>query len=218
MTHSPVAPLEAVHVPAQGSAAGLVVILHGWGGNPQELAQLVPYLGLPQLDYHLPAGPLRHPQLAQGRAWYDLSRIGIGPLSGGETGLPQTRQALHTWLEKLETDTGIPPARTILAGFSQGGAMTLNLGLQLSTPLAGLICLSGWLLELPPEPRAGYPPILIAHGRQDQVVPLSFAQRARDILQAAKVTLRYAEFEAGHEVTPEILTAVQAFIRARLSL
>ncbi|MBD2099820.1 alpha/beta hydrolase [Leptolyngbya sp. FACHB-261] len=217
MSYSPVAPLQVVRVPATGAPAGLMVVLHGWGSNPQDLAGLVPYLGLPQVEYQLPAGPFRHPHSANGRAWYDLS-FGFGSSPQAQNGLLQSRQALLSWLEGLEASTGIPPERTVLAGFSQGGAMTLDVGLRFSKPLAGLICMSGYLVELPPASQVSRSPILVTHGRRDQVVPLQAAQATRDALQKVGLKVQYQEFDMGHEVNPAALAEVGRFLSSQLSL
>ncbi|HEY9725792.1 MAG TPA: alpha/beta hydrolase, partial [Chroococcales cyanobacterium] len=56
------------------------------------------------------------------------------------------------------------------------------------------------------------PPVLIAHGRQDGMVPLSAAQNARDSLKALGVTVKYQEFDMGHIVIPAVLTLMRSFI------
>jgi phospholipase/carboxylesterase len=126
-------------------------------------------------------------------------------------GLMASRQQLTDWLKSLESSTGVPLSRTVLCGFSQGGAMTLDVGLTL--PLAGLVCISGYLhpnLELTGD--KSFPTVLIVHGRQDQMVPLSSAQSARDRLQALGVAVKYQEFDMGHIVTPEVLTLMRSFV------
>jgi len=181
----------------------VVVVLHGWGSNAQDLAALVPALNLPDYLFLLPNAPLVHPHAPAGRMWYDLQP--------GYQGVSESRQLLSEWLKTLETETAVPLSRTVLAGFSQGAAMTLDVGLTL--PLAGLIALSGYLH--PPE--AGSleqaPPILIVHGRQDTIVPLKAALTARDTLTAAGAAVEYQEFEMGHEIRPEVLPLLRRFVQ-----
>lgn len=178
-------------------------MLHGWGSNAQDLASLAPILDLPDYRYLFPDGPLPHPAAPGGRMWYDLS-------TSEQTGLAESRKLLQEWLQGLPEQTGIPLQQTVLGGFSQGGAMTLELGLGL--PLAGLVVLSGYLHGLDPaQDPSAWPPILIIHGRQDTVVPISAAQMTRDALAAGQVD--YHEFDMGHEVSPAALEMMQQFIR-----
>lgn len=176
--------------------------LHGWGANAQNLTSVVPLLNLPDYQFMFPNAPFSHPYSSTGGAWYDLS------YNKGQ-GLPESRKLLTDWLLSLEGTTGVPLSHTILSGFSQGAAMTLDVGLSL--PLAGLIALSGYLHPLSESNRA-FPPVLIVHGRQDSVVPLKAAQSARDSLAALSVSVQYQEFDMGHEIRPEVLGVIRNFV------
>lgn len=196
--------LEAIAVkPTTGKEpAGLIVVLHGWGANAQDLAPLVPLFNLPDYQFIFPNAPFPHPYTSVGRAWYDLS-------NQKHQGYSESRQTLRDWLLSLESSTGVPLSHTILSGFSQGAAMTLDVGLSL--PLAGLIALSGYLHPS----QVGdiqFPPVLIVHGRQDTVVPLKAAEYARDNLVALGVSVQYHEFEMGHEIRPQVLPVLQNFV------
>lgn len=198
--------LQFISIPPKNGQvpAGLIVCLHGYGGNAQDLASKVPALNLPKYQFLFPDAPFPHPSESGGRQWYNLE-------SQDDQGLISSRQRLTDWLKSLESTTGIPLSRTILSGFSQGGAMTLDVGFTL--PLAGLVSLSGYL-HSKPKPSAGesFPPVLIIHGRQDRVVPLGEAQRARDSLRAVGVPVRYQEFDMGHEIQPAVLAVMRNFV------
>lgn len=126
-------------------------------------------------------------------------------------GLATSRQQLINWLKSLESSTGVPLSHTIVAGFSQGGAIALDVGLTL--PLAGLVCLSGYLHAKPEDiERKSFPPVLIVHGKQDQMVPLSSAQSARDSLKASGVRVKYQEFDMGHIVIPAVFSLMHSFV------
>lgn len=135
--------------------------------------------------------------------WYDLGREDY-------KGLALSQELLINWLKSLEGLTGLPLESTILSGFSQGGAMTLDVGLTL--PLAGLICMSGYLHRTPQDLEPPLPSLLIVHGRQDTVVPLSAAQRVRDYLLNLGAPMQYKEFDMGHEIRPEVLDVIREFI------
>lgn len=190
--------------PANGKAAtGLIVCLHGFGSNAKDLAPFAPVLNFPNYQFLFPDAPYPHPRVPGGRMWYNLDRTDY-------QGLTTSRQQLIDWLKSLESSTGVPLSRTILSGFSQGGAMTLDVGLTL--PLAGLVSLSGYLHSQPQPNSTKFPPVLIVHGRQDQVVTLSAAQRARDALTALQIAVKYQEFDMGHTITPEVLSLMRSFI------
>lgn len=139
--------------------------------------------------------------------WYELQP--------GYRGVAESRTLLREWLQTLQSETKVPLAQTVLAGFSQGAAMTLDVGLEL--PLAGLIALSGYLHPLPPGLQSGMPPILIVHGRQDAVVSLSAAQTARDGLTAAGAIVEYHELDMGHEIRREVLPLLHNFVQTTIA-
>ena len=196
---------DVITIPAKTSQppAGLIVALHGWGANGEDLASLAPFLSLPEYEFLFPDAPFPHPQVFGGKAWYDFQQ--------DKAGYPESRQMLLEWLTSLESRTGVPLSRTILSGFSQGGAMTLDVGLQL--PLAGLVSLSGYLHPISLENKGNsFPPVLIVHGRQDNVVPLTAAVKARDTLSDMGIKVKYQEFNMGHEVIPAALSLMRSFV------
>lgn len=180
-----------------------LVALHGWGANYHDLVSLLPQMQLEGYQYLFPNAPFPHPQVPEGRAWYALE-------SQRYEGLLESRQLLKDWLLSLPQSTGIPLEKTVLLGFSQGGAMTLDIGLEL--PLAGLCSLSGYL-HLQPHPQTvTFPPVLMIHGIMDQVVPLEFAHEARDTLMKVGVPLTYHELKMGHDIPIEALSLTLRFI------
>lgn len=201
--------LQVITVPpASEQSTGLIVALHGWGANAQNLASVVPLLNLPNYQFMFPDAPFPHPYMSTGRMWYDLS-------SQTAEGLPESRKLLKDWLNSLEGSTGVPLSRTILSGFSQGAAMTLDVGLTL--PLAGLVALSGYLHPITEAASNQYPPVLLVHGRQDSVVPLKAAHQARETLVALSASVQYQEFDMGHEIGPEVLAVIRSFVLGVMS-
>lgn len=196
--------LKSTSIPAVESAkAGVIVALHGWGANSNDLVSLSPEVNLPGYQFVFPEAPFPHPQVPGGKMWYDLQDT-------NKSGLAESRQMLSEFLRSLPESTGIPLSQTVLLGFSQGGAMTLDVGLSL--PLAGLVSLSGYLHAIVTKPNQPISPILIVHGRQDQVVPLMAAQTARDTLLSLGAKVKYTEYDMGHEIKPNAIEQIQKFI------
>lgn len=204
--------LDAILMPARSAPAqGLLVLLHGWGANAQDVAALAQYLDLPQFGFAFPHAPFAFPYSPTGRMWYDLPEdyaFFSQPDFQQQPQLQTSRQALLDWLNSLEASTGVPLSRTVLAGFSQGGAMTLEVGLGL--PVAALMVLSGYAHA--PLVGASQAPILIVHGQLDQVVPLVAAQQVRDTLRLAGAQVQYHEIKMGHEIQPAVLKLMQSFM------
>ncbi|MBE9005769.1 alpha/beta hydrolase [Fortiea sp. LEGE XX443] len=199
--------LQFIHVPTANSQppVGLVVALHGWGANAEDVASLLPYFQLSNYQFVFPNAPYPHPYSSIGKAWYDLR------MENMYQGLAESRQLLTDFLQSLESSTGVPLSRTILTGFSQGGAMTLEVGLKL--PLAGLVVMSGYLHpDAAPTAKKDIPPTLIMHGTRDEVVPLQAAIKTRETLQSLGFALDYMEFDAGHEINLQMLEALRNFV------
>ena len=197
--------IEAISaIPNDTQPTYLLVVLHGWGANYQDFVPFAKVLNLPGFGYLFPNAPFAHFQVPGGRAWYALENRDF-------TGLAESRQLLLDWLTSLEASTGVPLERTIMAGFSQGGAMTLDVGLTL--PLAAVCSFSGYLHYEPQvQLNKTYPPTIIIHGRQDSVVPIQAAVKAKDELSKIGVAVQYHEFEMAHEVRDEAIALFQQFI------
>ncbi|MEM9452300.1 MAG: alpha/beta hydrolase [Cyanobacteria bacterium P01_E01_bin.6] len=216
-------PLHAIAIPNQEpgtSPVGLYIALHGWGANCNDLFGLAPYLKRPDFYMAFPDAPFPHPNVLEGRMWYSLSNeftnrgVNLGFGDDFKTELEESRQSLIDWIHDISFKTNIPLSRTVLSGFSQGGAMTLDLGCRL--PFAALMVLSGYAhTPLPSDPSDlpfSLPPILMAHGRHDAVVPIHLAEQARQALLELKAPLQYHELKMGHEISLDLLNLMQTFM------
>jgi phospholipase/carboxylesterase len=197
--------------PATGEPEGALVLFHGRGADEYDLYRLLDELD-PQrrLLGVTVRGPLALPP--GGAHWYVLGPVGY-PNAGS---FHQTFQRLGHWLDALAAQTGIPTARTVLGGFSQGAVMTHAMGLGEDRPRpAGMVALSGFIptvegfsvdLSLP------LPPVAIGHGTYDQVIPVTFGRSARDRLVAAGADVRYRESPIGHGIDPGFLPELAAWV------
>lgn len=202
--------LEILSIPAStASAAGVMVLLHGWGANNQDLVSLAPYFNLPDYHFLCPNGLFKHPYTDTGRMWYSFT--GAGEVTDRSTAeLTTSRQVLTEWIQSLPDRTGVPLSRTWVGGFSQGGAMSFDLGLTL--PVAGVIALSGYLHPDNQSFATTAPPVLIVHGTQDDVVPIQAARHSRDSLSQRGLDVKYREFYMGHTILLEVFAVVREFV------
>jgi phospholipase/carboxylesterase len=157
-----------------------------------------------------PRGPLSLPP--GGNHWYVLGELGYPP---PETFLPSYRAASE-FLDGLAAETGIPPDRTVLGGFSQGSMMSyaLGLGAGRSRP-AGLIALSGFFprvegLEYDLEPPL--PPIAIGHGTSDPIIGVEWGRQAKELLERAGADVLYREYPLPHAVDPSFLAELRPWL------
>ncbi len=196
------------------TASHLLILLHGWGANAQDVAGIVPYMQLANYQMLFPDAPHTH-QVAYGmgapggRMWYALPEIfDFDQPFTHQADLQHSRQLLLNWLNSLPEKTDIPLEKTVLGGFSQGGAMALDVGMQL--PVAGMMILSGYShgpLATPTSPR----PILLVHGRHDPVVPVVQAHQNKTELGKLSVDVDYHEFNMGHEINLQALAMAKDF-------
>ena len=186
----------------------LVVILHGWGADAHDLLALASSLNLKDCKYLFPNAPYPHPQVPGGRAWYGLETKDL-------RGLSESRQRLLDWILDLEAQTNIPLSRTALCGFSQGGAMVLDVGIKL--PVAAIVSLSGFLHTQPKKSNQPFPPIFMAHGKQDMVIPIEASEQAKSMLDALGADIQYQAFDMGHEIKPAVISLLESFLIEKLA-
>src|SRR5690242_6376106 len=181
--------LPHVELVTGADPTGTVIWMHGLGADGWDFVPIVRELPLPEdmaLRFVFPHAPVRPVTINNGmemRAWYDIAMNDIARVPD-EAGI-RASQALVEDLIDRETDRGMDPNRIVLAGFSQGGVIALQVGLRHRAPLAGIVALSTYLaLEESLDAQATATnrniPILMAHGTQDPVIPLQLAERSRE--------------------------------------
>ena len=205
--------------PAEGAAAGLLVLHHGRGADEDDLLPLSDVL---DPDRRLHAVTPRAPLQLDGRPgyhWYLVPRVGYPD--------PDTFHAAYAELaafhDGLWARTGLSPAQTVLGGFSMGTVMSYALGLGGDRPPpAGIIGFSGFIPTVKGwEPDLSGRPslrVFIAHGRADPVMEVGFARRARVLLESAGLDVEYHESDVAHGIDPAHLPAAAAWLGGTLRL
>ena len=205
--------------PAAGDPAGLLVLHHGRGADEHDLLPLADVLD-PERRLHVvtPRAPLTLPGWP-GQHWYVVPRVGYPDPETFHT----SYRELAAFHDELWERTGIEPSRTVLGGFSMGTVMSYALGLGADRPVpAGLLALSGFMPVVD-----GWEPDLagrrglrafVAHGRNDPVMEIAFARRARDLLETGGLEVEYHESDAAHGIDPAHVPAAVAWLRATMQL
>jgi phospholipase/carboxylesterase len=198
-------------------AAPLLVLLHGYGSNEQDLFGLAD-----ELDPRLQIVSLRAPLTLPwgGHAWYHLSgtpgRL-VPDAAGRDTALDQ----LSALLAQLPAQFGSDPRRTYLLGFSQGAILSLALAWQGRAPLAGVAAVAGRLDPAtavdPAAASLAALPMLQIHGRSDTVISLSDAHAARERLAPVARAYQYHEHAQGHTIDMTSLQVLRSWLRDRLN-
>lgn len=218
--------LECIELETGPDPERAVIWLHGLGADGNDFAPLVPELKLndmPAIRFVFPHAPVRPVTINNGmamRAWYDIFTPDLARRED-EAGLRQSQQAVEALIAR-ENQRGIPANRIVLAGFSQGCAMTLQAGLRHAQTLAGLIGLSGYLPladKLAQERHAANQntPIFLAHGVMDPVVVLARAEASRQALQDMGYAPIWNTYNMPHSVCLEEIDAIAAFLRKTLA-
>jgi phospholipase/carboxylesterase len=206
--------LAHVQRPAAAAGDGALVLMHGRGTDETDLAGLFDVLDPERrLASAAPRGPLQFPG-TPGNHWYIVERVGHPD--------PPTFAAsynlLGEFLEGLAEETGIPPERTVLGGFSQGTVMAYSLGLGKGRPRpAGILALSGFIPKVDGwEPDLGEYrrdlPVLISHGAADPIIEVSFGRAARELLEPAGLAVTYRESPGGHWIDGPTIDAAREWL------
>lgn len=217
--------LECVEVTTGESPAGSVIWLHGLGADGYDFVPLVKELEslrAPQLRYVFPHAPMIPVTINNGfvmRAWYDIRTADLGHRED-EDGIRASQAAVEELIAR-EIGRGVARERIVLAGFSQGAAITLQTGLRRAEPLAGLIALSGYLplaetLAAERHEASAKVPILMAHGRDDPVVPIARAFRSRDLLLSLGYAVDWHDYPMPHSVCAEEVEVIAKYLRDHL--
>lgn len=216
------APLPTVELNPASAPVAVVIWLHGLGADGHDFEPIVPELHLP------PSLPVRFvfphaPEMAvtafggqRARAWFDFDPAGGADLPGMKKSASQIRDLIQN-----EIDSGMPAERILLAGFSQGGVMAFHAGLYYPKPLAGILALSTFLADgeklATGKSKANERiPILMCHGEQDAVLPMSLGKSSLVSLQSAGYAVEWREYRMGHEVCAQEIQDVSRWLQSVL--
>ena len=219
--------LETVENETSAQPSWSVIWLHGLGADGNDFAPIVPELvraEWPALRFVFPHAPVRAVTINGGarmRAWYDIRDFDLANRADLE-GVAQSVAEVDVLIAR-EVERGIPPERILLAGFSQGGAVTLAAGIARKLPLAGLVALSTYLpmgeaaARSALAPSASTQPVFMAHGVFDPVVPPMAGEAGAKALQGMGFDVQWRRYPMQHAVCAEEIQDLGNWMTARFA-
>ncbi|MFT7221624.1 MAG: phospholipase/carboxylesterase [Candidatus Azotimanducaceae bacterium] len=212
--------LETVELEPSVPATGTIIWLHGLGADGHDFEAIVPELKLPEdsgIRFIFPHAPVRPVSINDGaemRAWYDFVPHSE---TGGSEDIDESADQIRELIAR-EIERGIKPAHIVLAGFSQGGVIALHTGTRYDNRLAGILAISTYLHDFSGTEADMHDanlaiPILMAHGTQDEMIPIMRAATSRENLIRLGYDVRWFNYPMGHQVCLEEVEEIAAFFK-----
>ncbi|GLK98144.1 carboxylesterase [Achromobacter xylosoxidans] len=214
--------LDCIEIETAPNPTHAVIWLHGLGADGNDFAPIVPELDLPagvSVRFVFPNAPVQRVTINNGmamRSWYDILVMDLVRVEDGR-GIRASEAQIQKLIAR-ENARGIPTSKIVLAGFSQGCAMTLHTGIRLPEKLAGMMGLSGYLplLDTAEAERNSAnqdTPIFLAHGQYDPVVSLPRAQASLAELQRLGYDVQWHTYPMPHSVCAEEVADISKFLK-----
>ena len=223
---SPLKVIEAQSGTAGEAAVASVIIMHGLGADGRDFLPIANQIDLSAIGpvrFLFPNAPQIPVTINGGYvmpAWYDLMGVDLVRRED-EAGLRQSQAAIEALIAN-EKARGIPAHRIVIAGFSQGCAMALMVGLRHAETLGGIAGLSGYLpladkLAAERSAASSKTPLFLAHGTRDGVVPLDRATASRDVLLALGYSVEWHTYPMEHSVCPQEIIDIETWLQKVLA-
>lgn len=201
-----------------------VIWLHGLGADGNDFVPIIAQLGLPQemaIRFIFPNAPIIPITLNQGYqmpGWYDITSAEIADRGEDSKGIASSSEYIQQLID-AEREQGISIDRIIIAGFSQGGAIALHVGLNYRDLLAGVMALSTYLPDCAHAKKAQHTDlnIFMAHGTQDSVVQYKYGKMSLSTLQQQGYAVKWHEYPMGHSVCAEQIKDISRWLQQSLS-
>jgi phospholipase/carboxylesterase len=196
----------------------LLLLLHGYGANEDDLFSLAPYL-----DGRFMIVSARAPIVLQpmSYAWFNLGFTPQGIVVNLEE-VERSRMMIHTFIGEIVEAYDCDPKAVYLMGFSQGAMLSLAVALTYPGSASGVVAMSGRVLPqafnqiIDKDTLTGLP-IFVAHGSRDMLIPIDQGRDARARLSELPVELTYREYDMGHEISYDSLKDITEWLKERLN-
>lgn len=221
MMHKLTTLLDRITVEPITTATSCVIWLHGLGDSGAGFAPVVPLLNLPAdhaIRFVFPHAPEQAVTINNGfvmPAWYDIITDDLHNRAD-MNGVHQSECLVRALIQE-QIDNGIEASNIVLAGFSQGGVMSLYTGLRFEKTLAGIMALSCYLPiknQLPTQLSAANKNALVLqhHGELDDVVPMSAGKMANELMKNKGYKTQWKTYSMAHSVIPQQLNDIGTWL------
>jgi phospholipase/carboxylesterase len=208
-------------VTGTGDVKATIIILHGLGADGNDFVPFTSELNLQAIGnvrFIFPSAPTRPVTINGGyvmRAWYDILGADLQRRED-EAGLRVSQQQITALIDR-EVARGVPAHRIILGGFSQGCAMTFQVGLRYKDRLGGLLAMSGYVpllggVDAERSDANRLTPIFMAHGQADAVITISRARASHEALKVMGYDVQWREYPMAHSVAMEEIEDISAWL------
>lgn len=209
------------HAAASGPARSMVVFLHGYGADGNDLLGLADPLSLHlrKTVFIAPNAPEDCASNPFGYQWFPIPFIDGSSEEDMELGLTRASVDLNAFLDERMKEEGMTAAQTALVGFSQGTMMALHVAMRRAEPMAAVVGFSGRLMhpERFADEKVCAPPTQLIHGDEDPVVPLSSMREATTVMMRAGVEVHsHVSRGTGHGIAPDGLALALSFLKDRI--
>jgi phospholipase/carboxylesterase len=203
---------------SQQPADYLVIFLHGYGANGDDLLNLGYEWRdtLPNTLFASPHAPFPCETGGGGYQWFSLQDWSTQKLlAGADTALPY----VQAYIKHQQQQHGVASDKTFLVGFSQGAMMAIHTALASLEPLAGVVAYSGACLWPENRPCSDKTPVLLVHGRQDDVVPIEACDHAKNCLNTLKVRCDAHKLDGlAHGINAAGIALARAFFTKQIGI
>jgi phospholipase/carboxylesterase len=209
--------------PGSGKTKSLVILLHGYGADGNDLFGLSGPLGqqMPDTVFRSPNAPEKCRVNPMGYQWFPISWLDGSPESEMEAGFRRSAEILDQYITGAMAEEGVGPAETALVGFSQGTMMSLHVAPRRPEPLAGIVGFSGRLHsgENLQAEAVSKPPVLLIHGDQDEMIPVAaLAEASEGLTNAGFQVQTHISHGIGHGIAPDGLGLALGFLMKNLGI
>ena len=195
----------------QSSPLLSIIWLHGLGADGHDFAVVVPELeklGVHRCRFIFPHAPIQAVTINGGmemRSWYDITSLDFESREQDAAGIHASAVLVENLIQR-EIDRGVPAEQIMIAGFSQGGAIALHMLIRLEFKIAGVIALSTYLplsetVAVEKSQANQHTPVFMAHGQQDDVIDLRYAEESRDTLVTQGYNVQWKSYAMTHSLS-----------------